>query len=187
MQALEALILLIMKNTRQDIFALKASLPETISALLSRIDLLHKALTESEDQSHVMVQRLQQSRTELLERMSHMVPRQDLLAAREDAKSSLENAELLSHQAAKQREAVGSLSDRLSLLQEQHDNLELRIKVKAPVLSCLFNSTSSASNDSPLITIQPNTICISPISVGEQNTMVTTLQLMSVIERSYLC
>jgi hypothetical protein len=118
---------------------LKAILPETISALLSRIDLLHKALTENEERTHIVVQRMQQSRTELLERLSHMVPRQDLLSAREEAKSSLENAELLSHQAAKQREAAAALSDRLGLLQEQHDKLELKMKVRVHMIVLLIH------------------------------------------------
>ena len=141
-QSLEATIVQITKQFKQEIHDLKSSLPEATLSLIAKIDLFHKSLTESEDETHAAIQRLEQERITLLERVSSMVPRQDLVLAREEAKASLENAELLSHQAAKQREAASSLSDRLSLLQEDHDKLELKIKVLHPITDARWNLKS---------------------------------------------
>jgi hypothetical protein len=133
------------KQTKNDIHDLKACLPEFISALNAKVDLLHRGVTQNEEEVHVTMQRIQENRIDLMQRIANMVPRQELISAREEARSSLENAELLSHQAAKQRETATALSDRLSQLQELHDKLELKMQASSSSSHSLCPTLSASS------------------------------------------
>jgi hypothetical protein len=128
--SLEEHIMEMSKQTKKDVHDLKSRLPEFVLALYAKIDLIHREVTQSEEDVHITMQRIQENRMDLLERISNMVPRQELISAREEARSSLENAELLSHQAAKQRETASALSDRLSQLQEQHGAWSAQVSVE---------------------------------------------------------
>ena len=129
MQILEAKLKEIPRSAKQTVIELKAAFSAELTTLFLKTNMIQNDLTESQGLTRKKIQYLEEIRLDLLTRMSNMVPRQELVSAREEVKVSNENAELLSYEATKQRELVHALSDRLQTMQEQHDKLILKMQV----------------------------------------------------------
>jgi hypothetical protein len=128
-QILEAKLKEIPRSAKQTVIELKAAFSAELTTLFLKTNMIQNDLTESQGLTRKKIQYLEEIRLDLLTRMSNMVPRQELVSAREEVKVSNENAELLSYEATKQRELVHALSDRLQTMQEQHDKLILKMQV----------------------------------------------------------